>query len=189
MYLGLTLDDYNILFFLTWSFFARISVVSWSPLRSILFPTSITGTPLQKCLTSFAHCTSTFASESGLNKEWKLLCIADYKSSKENFLRHRLQIIPNVNLISKIFFDWVLRPWVIILHRYRYCIFATFKFWITQIMSNIIRHWVFWKSRKKWYIWCVRYRSCFPLQSWLRLWYTFVTGLYQNTIKLYQHCI
>ena len=72
-------------FFLTWSFFARISVVSWSPLRSILFPTSITGTPLQKCLTSFAHCTSTFASESGLNKEWKLLCIADYKSSKENF--------------------------------------------------------------------------------------------------------
>ena len=41
-------------------------MVSWSFLRSILFPTRITGTPLQKCLTSLAQWGSTLDKLSGL---------------------------------------------------------------------------------------------------------------------------
>ena len=119
------LEDYRVTFFLTWSFFARLAVISWSPLRSILFPTSITGTPLQKCLTSFAHCTSTFASESGLNKEWKLLYTADYKSPKENFCTAQITNHPKCE------FDCNDIIWLSIASYYidyKYCIFATFKF-------------------------------------------------------------
>ena len=105
------LDYYRITFFLTWSFFARLAVISWSPLRSILFPTSITGTPLQKCLTSFAHCTSTFASESGLNKEWKLLYTADYKSPKENFCTAQITNHPKCEFdCNDIIWLSILRP-------------------------------------------------------------------------------